>query len=103
MKSCPSRRQLERLLDEELSDAERAVLEEHVQACAACQKELDGLANAVVLSAKAPSCGDGEVLSAGDEAFLQQLQQAPPPADQPLPPAAAELPAVPGYEVLEEL
>src|SRR5262245_41556492 len=108
MKSCPTRQQLERLLDEELTEAERVLLEEHVQACAACQQTLDGLANAAAVSPKATSPGAGEILSAGDEDCLQQLEQATPAAEKSLPPAApastaAELPAVPGYDMLDEL
>jgi serine/threonine protein kinase len=108
MKTCPSREQLKQLLDEALAEAEQTSLEEHVQGCGTCQKELDSLANATALLTKDALPGGRGVLSVGDEAFLQRLQQASPPADKPFsaaaPSAAAdEHPAVPGYDVLELL
>ena len=39
--ACPAREQLERLLKEELPDAEHSAVELHVEACISCQQELD--------------------------------------------------------------
>jgi serine/threonine protein kinase/formylglycine-generating enzyme required for sulfatase activity len=41
MTPCPSQRQLEQFLDEQLSTAERAAVEAHVGQCAACQQTLE--------------------------------------------------------------
>jgi hypothetical protein len=40
--TCPSRDQLQQLLAEQLSDTVRALLEDHVEACAACAEVLAG-------------------------------------------------------------
>ncbi len=40
---CPSREDLERLLDERLEPAEQRRMSHHVTGCAACQKTLEAL------------------------------------------------------------
>lgn len=40
---CPPREQLERLLTQQLTDAERDMLESHIEACQACQQTLESL------------------------------------------------------------
>src|SRR5205807_1090363 len=44
MNPCPGREQLERLLSEQLNDAERVMVATHVEACSACQQHLHELA-----------------------------------------------------------
>ncbi len=56
MKSCPSQEQLQRLLNEELSDQEWSALESHVQQCPACQQTLHRLTeDPLVRPAASPS------------------------------------------------
>ena len=43
--NCPNAEQLERLLDDELSSADRADFSRHVAECAECQRRLDALTN----------------------------------------------------------
>src|SRR5262245_38392065 len=40
---CPSAEELERFLGEELADADRTVIETHVETCASCQERLERL------------------------------------------------------------
>src|SRR6266545_4822958 len=44
MTPCPGQEQLERLLAEQLAEAERGAVEGHVEGCAACQVALGRLA-----------------------------------------------------------
>jgi hypothetical protein len=43
MQPCPERRQLEQLLAQHISDAERTALERRVEECGACQQALEEL------------------------------------------------------------
>ena len=43
MQACPSREQLGRLIAAELSDSERLMVENHVEACPLCQHILEQL------------------------------------------------------------
>ena len=45
MTTCPGRGQLERLLENRLVDTELDELEQHIEACAACQQTLDELSD----------------------------------------------------------
>jgi hypothetical protein len=110
MTPCPSRDQLAAYLTDRLSGAEEHALAAHVQACAACQGQLerlvedgDGGALAATLVRRAPP---GLQPPAG---FVEQLREqvlraaGPRKRDGPPSRAAAAPPAAPGYEILDEL
>jgi WD40 repeat protein/serine/threonine protein kinase len=111
--------QLENLLEQQLGDGDEQVLALHVSRCGSCQASLERL-TAESLTAEFPALS--AVRSAPAEpatpsldsqsAFLAQLKQAVPfagdraacgPATTLAPPAGAEAPSVPGYEILGEL
>jgi serine/threonine-protein kinase len=115
MNACPSRDQFRLLLAEQLDDAERHGIEDHVEACAACQRLLAELTDS--LPQRAAPEGDTERHPGPGSAFLRRLKQAPPPEpagraredeNRTTPPpgtaatlaAAESWPPVPGYEVL---
>jgi WD40 repeat protein len=115
MNPCPPREQLERLLHQQLTDAERDALESHVEACAACQQTLEALTgepDTPPTTHRAPPPPDAQ----GDPPLVLRLQQAlvrlepsdenlKPTAIAPPQPAAKEpavaprWPAVPGYTI----
>src|SRR5947209_2647459 len=125
MSRCPSAGELEALLEEQLPDAQRRTVSNHVGGCAACQATLERLtADTVVLAgprALPPARADGG--GAGTEAlspFLARLKETSvqavlgglrdgrpagpvPPRDAAAAPPAAGFPTVPGYEILGEL
>jgi WD40 repeat protein/serine/threonine protein kinase len=105
---------LQRLLDDQLEAAEDAAVAAHVEGCAACQRRLEGM----VSERGGPGKGPGPPVRPGPpdatDAVLDRLKQQGGPdstavrqgrADERLPAGASEpgLPAVPGYEVFEEL
>ena len=101
MEDCPSTQQLERLLREELSDPEVAVVMTHVEDCAACQTTLHDLArNAAgptpdhLLSALSDVPSQGPTAEA--EAFFDLLKKRTRTEGDPKP-------EIEGYEVLEEI
>ena len=115
MRDCPAPERLERLLREELGDAERSCIEAHVEECAACQETLHDLALntpgpapphlRAALSESIPAETAAEA-----ETFIERLrQQAVTPGPDGRPRAVAdrgeacEPPEVPGYEILGEL
>ena len=115
MGDCPTQESLERLLREELGDADRRRIEAHVEACAACQETLHHLASGAAgpaphalraaLSEERPPDTEPEA-----ETFLRQLQQRmlTPRVDGPQETMSGQdeaeaTPEVEGYEVLEEL
>src|SRR5947209_3315624 len=90
---CPSPAELERLLGEQLADADRTAVEAHVETCPRCQERLEGMvAPAVPLFA--PPAGASPAGPEPDAAFLDRLRQLPPPAtrigDHAGPPAAGD-------------
>jgi len=107
---CPSVEDLERLLAEQLPEAECRAVAQHVEGCAGCREALARLTDDAGddLSSAGP-------LAESPPAFLDELALRPPPAldtpapaiDTPGPPGATPArdvwPRVPGYEVLEEL
>ena len=50
MSPCPSERQLEQLLDEQLADSEKRAVSEHVSECAECQRALERLTDTTEVS-----------------------------------------------------
>ncbi len=103
---CPSPRQLERLLAEQLGDPERASVEAHVEQCPTCQGTLDRLIGAPPTVSVSPAGGHPEDSAAepgGD--FLDRVKQRPPQREAPRTAAADWL--VGGrlgqYEVLGKL
>jgi WD40 repeat protein/serine/threonine protein kinase len=126
MNHCPSAEQLQHLLNEQLSEAERAALAEHVDGCAQCLAQLEQLtaAGSALRSPTPKSQGSGTrnqeqtTLDEG-KGFLEQLKQKPPSSgradlhrasggvidEAPLSPpgrgvTAAEWPKLTGYEIL---
>jgi hypothetical protein len=111
---CPPREVLERLLERRLDDATGHTVEEHVEACAACQETLSALAEADaarIWRAKPPAD-----LPPWVDTFLLRFQAVPPAPTLSAPPLAespsrpdagrpgpAALPRVEGYEILGEL
>ncbi len=85
MTRCPDDRELERLIDEQLSADESSILSAHIEACANCQRSLERLT------------------SVAPESFASELpfRVTEPPNESTATPA--RLPEVPGYEVLEVL
>jgi hypothetical protein len=76
---CPSPRQLERLLAEQLGDPERASVEAHVEQCPTCQGTLDRLVGAPPAPSASRAGGrpeDSQAEPGGD--FLDRLKQRPP-------------------------
>lgn len=74
---CPSPEQLERLLGEELADADRTAVEAHVDTCAPCQERLERL---VAAPAPPPPVAVAHATHEPDEAFLHRLRYLPQPA-----------------------
>jgi WD40 repeat protein/serine/threonine protein kinase len=99
---CPSAQQLEELLDEALNGPERQAVADHVGACPSCQAALERLTGDTsvsgVLLPAAPSL-------APELAFLDRVKCATPPAGGEAQALARgpRFPAVPGYEILQEL
>src|SRR5262245_44496169 len=99
MTECPPRERLEGLLEEVLEEAERESLSAHVDGCPTCQEALERLT-------EAPASIRG-TLAAGNSAaglsaqLLSRLALAPEASTTPEP--RGELPAVAGYQILEEL
>jgi WD40 repeat protein/serine/threonine protein kinase/tetratricopeptide (TPR) repeat protein len=124
---CPSPEQLQRLLDEQLSEPEQAALSEHVDGCAACLAKLERLTAATsgirspTPSGQGQRARDQEQRKAGEgQDFLDQLKQKPPSPEHadlnrassgstvesersPTGRRAAEWPVVAGYEILAVL
>src|SRR5262245_56245824 len=116
MSGCPLPETLERLVEEQLSDADHSSLSEHVADCPRCQAALeqltsdpDGVRGA---GAGAVRPRDEAAGPAGSD-FLERLKQLPSSAVRTLPgapgaawprdlPGAGDCP-VPGYEILGEL
>ncbi|MGP0067278.1 MAG: zf-HC2 domain-containing protein, partial [Isosphaeraceae bacterium] len=115
MSDCPTAENLERLLGEVLTGAERERIEAHVEDCAACQETLHRLASSVpgpapvhlqsALSEPTLPEARGEA-----DAFLEVLKQKVAssgsdgrPASQPGQSESAGLPEVAGYAILGEL
>jgi len=77
---CPSRQQLDRHLDGELSEGERLPLEEHLSGCPACRKVLKTMqAAAAALQAagpaRSPVCPDRETLLAYADGSLRNPRE----------------------------
>ncbi len=104
---CPSPDELGRLLSEELADADRSAVEDHVQTCAACQQQLEMMVGNTLPQTK-PTAVIPAAGVPGDEppaAFLERLKQLPLPSLPAQAARAAE--QVPGaigpYEILGRL
>jgi hypothetical protein len=107
---CPPPDELDRLLAEQLSDAERDAVEAHVESCSSCQSWLDGrVGTPATLIGPAPNAQAPEPTPQPAAAFLDRLKQlsspGPPPAQPPPPPGAGWLEngRLGQYEVLEKL
>jgi WD40 repeat protein/serine/threonine protein kinase len=120
MHECPDRETLERFLAGALPGRDEDDLCAHIEACPACQRELDGLVAALWPGPRAAE-GAGPRGQDFDLAFLRRLQQTftdpdwrPPPWTDPGPhpsrsagpdgpPLCVSPGSVPGYEILGEL
>jgi transcription-repair coupling factor (superfamily II helicase) len=112
MGGCPSREELQRLLTRQVSAAEGAALERHVEQCAPCQEALEELTRTGDVESWRRLRGEGLAGDASDRDFLQQLKETPPSAgpstrerrlEQGPAPVSTERPRVAGYELLEIL
>jgi WD40 repeat protein len=123
MNPCPSARQLEQLLDEELDDAERRSVSLHVADCSHCQDTLERLTETSeeggdpLSWALRRGAGEGVASAPAPAPFLARLRQAPPssgswvwragagyePANPPGGVGANGFPTVPGYVIEKEL
>jgi eukaryotic-like serine/threonine-protein kinase len=108
---CPSPRQLEQLLDEQLDDAVLQDVTRHVDACPACQATLEQLTSQAA-AGDTPAPRLASSATAPTELFLNRLKESPPESavgkavngkGGPAVPPADGLPAVPGYELLSVL
>src|SRR5437899_1036503 len=93
MSVCPPRERLEKLAALAIAPAEEAVLKKHIDECAACASVLQNVVHDAeterwrhVLSPTSTA--------AESPAFLARLKG---------PPDTAERPAIPGYEIIDEL
>src|SRR5262249_15779765 len=109
--ACPSEEQLTDLLAEALSKTEQDALARHVDGCAACQKELASLAGIPEPEPWRRAEHPPRRAGAEDE-VMRRLKRRPSWLTLPDPMQAAtggpaavgcEPPAVPGYEILEEV
>jgi WD40 repeat protein/serine/threonine protein kinase len=114
MKRCPSRQQLEELLDEQLADAERESISLHISSCRSCQETLDSLTSAVVNASssifrkdeKSSASWPSEPLGESEIAFLARLKQGAGVSNGNRgagPKPAATIPSVDNYEIIGEL
>src|SRR4051812_16720746 len=98
MTSCPAPELLERLLGEQLADAEREAVEAHVEGCAACQQALGRMAGG--LAGPRRERRSGHPPGTG---LLRRLEEAlpRPPAERasagPTPPAGCAAPEDGGW------
>src|SRR5262249_23263231 len=96
MNSCPSSAQLASLLAEQLAPDERLSLEAHVETCQPCQRTLENLSQSSSIIAPRPA---NPASSTEMSAFLERVKR----GGRPETDIAAELPRVPGYEILAEV
>jgi WD40 repeat protein/serine/threonine protein kinase len=113
MTPCPPLERLEQLLDETLSDPQQDELNGHVATCLDCQRRLEALTDTssslsgprtVNLRVQADSRPSANAPEGGQvvlPAFLDRLRQSRPEALAGR--SSAELPEVPGYEILGEV
>jgi urea transport system substrate-binding protein len=102
MDRCPAAEELRELLEGRLSEADRAPLARHVDDCGHCQQRLDQLTAAAAsptLVVRPPPASTP--LPRPD--FLRKLKQAGVPPLSVRPTVAAAWPAIPGYEIVDEL
>jgi eukaryotic-like serine/threonine-protein kinase len=115
MSRCPTVRDLEHWLDEELSDDRQDALSRHVGDCAHCQATLERLTEKTCVLPRGVGLGDSAhptVAADCSSDFLAELKKSPPSGTTfagvargpDLPdPCATEFPTVAGYEILGEL
>src|SRR5262245_58756181 len=117
LSACPSARSLERLLAEQLTGAERAAVETHVEACTTCQERLESLVAPTVRQAAPVEVGAPAADLQPTEGFLSRLRELSPPCTDgpripPPPPATDPPPDIAGrledgrlgpYEILAKL
>ncbi len=109
--ACPDRRDLERLAHGQLGEAEAEPLARHVLGCAACAELVNSLqADDRLLADLRAAPGRGPGANPFVEGLVERLVRALPDATRVTAAApatragaAAPLPALPGYEILEEL
>src|SRR5262245_19189316 len=115
MSVCPSRQQLEQLLEEQLDEAEHGPISLHVGVCPECQAALEGLTRPPMVavgsltSTRLPALRGPELLSGGPSlSFLARLKRTLVPTGTngdhgEVPATTVVPPVIPGYEILSEL
>ncbi len=124
MSQCPSADELERMLDEQLTDADQHSVTVHVKTCALCQEKLEGLTAITAMSGGSCTLVVGRETEASREnqtmvSFLARLKDtsasvlletAPPgsdgaalPRQKSEPAHAGGVPSVAGYEIELEI
>jgi serine/threonine protein kinase len=76
---CPPADDLERLLSEQLSAAERETVEMHVESCTSCQQRLDRMSQTPARAARQRASNAGQWPEPSAE-FLRRLRETPPPS-----------------------
>src|SRR5258708_23069730 len=78
MSGCPSRELFDRLLQDQLAEAERQSLEEHVETCGRCQDVLDRLARGEDGTRDSWAAARHGPAAVPEDDFLRQLKRNPP-------------------------
>lgn len=108
MTACPESRELERFNNEELTGQARARLAEHVRACAACLRTLEGLNEDAdttrwrqyVIDADPQENAQATGAESAVAEFLERIASTPPPAGTVASPVELPWPTLTGYEIL---
>jgi tetratricopeptide (TPR) repeat protein len=84
MTRCPSREQLQQLLEQRLDPAEQTLLEAHIEHCASCQSSLEALTSAADWLALVPvSAGQSEGPPSPPETILTRKPRTTPTLSKP--------------------
>src|SRR5689334_20977376 len=117
MKHCPTAKELEQFLDEQLSDDRHERFADHIASCAPCQATLERLTEPTA-TARSVSLSTGRhhdegcsALPASATSFLAQLMASPPRSHSQTPLAGSlaektslpEPPVINGYELFGEI
>jgi WD40 repeat protein/serine/threonine protein kinase len=100
MNACPGQERLEQLLEDGLDAAQRDELSAHVAGCTPCQEALERLTEAPAALRSTLSSGVKRQVRGASKSYLSRLMQPPASIHDR---SKGDLPAIAGYEVLDEL